>query len=67
MFNPVLLKQLGDQRQCEIRAGATALRPPARPRLRLNERLGWSLIGLGAFLVGGPAARPHRSLVPRPR
>jgi predicted alpha/beta hydrolase len=55
MINPTLLRQLTEQRQREVvSARSRSLGPPRRG---VRERLGWSLVGLGANLALGSRYR----------
>jgi hypothetical protein len=51
MINPTQMRQLAKQRQLEVvSARARRLGPP---HAKARERLGWSLVGLGASLALG--------------
>lgn len=50
MTNPALLQQLTRQREREI-ATSTKERPFPGLRIDVRERLGWSLVSLGALLA----------------
>ena len=62
MVNPSLLEQFGKEHGLEILASSRTPRGPVRwPRVR--QRLGWSLIGLGAHLaLDGQRGRAWRPL-----
>ncbi|MGO9584019.1 MAG: hypothetical protein ACLP36_14590 [Acidimicrobiales bacterium] len=65
MINPALLEQLSTQRQREI-LKSIGVRRLGSSRAKVRERLGWSLVGLGARLAlssqGREAVYWHRAL-----
>jgi hypothetical protein len=65
MINPALLEQLAKQRQREI-LKSISVRRLGSSHAKVRERLGWSLVALGARLALSPQGREavhwHRAL-----
>jgi hypothetical protein len=51
MVNPTVLQKLGKEHQREILEASRTPRVPRTLRPMVRQRLGWSLIGLGARLA----------------
>jgi hypothetical protein len=63
MVNPSVLEKLGKEHQREILEASRTPRVPRTLRPMVRQRLGWSLIGLGARLaLDGRRGQPLQPL-----
>jgi hypothetical protein len=67
MVNPSVLRQLGKEHEREILEASRIPRAAGSMGSRVRERLGWSLIGLGAHLALNGGGPPESGRLTNPR